>query len=110
MQGHLTLAQQYFAPDDTVTHENKTVGEWRQRYRSELAKIKTKWNEESDYAGFTYDAVWTYAFALQKLYQTNESYLADIHSAEAIAKSVYNPHFSFWQALYAENVGFVLAH
>lgn len=35
---------------------------------------------ESDYAGFTYDAVWAYALALDALFKEDESYAADLRA------------------------------
>lgn len=36
--------------------------------------------EETDYAGFTYDAVWTYALALDKLFKEDDSYTSNLRS------------------------------
>lgn len=34
----------------------------------------------SDYAGFTYDAVWVYALALDQLFKEDPSYSADLRA------------------------------
>jgi hypothetical protein len=57
--------------------ENITVGQWREKYKS---VCRARNVSESNYAGFTYDAVWTYGLALNKLVKENQSLLADIHS------------------------------
>lgn len=53
--------------------ENITVSQWRGKY---LKMTPTP----SDYAGFAYDAVWTYAFALDTLAKTDPEALSDLHS------------------------------
>lgn len=75
VDGHLSLGYAYYAPDDTVYHENITVHEWREKYK-EFADG----DYVPDYAGYTYDAMWTYAFALDKLLSENFTHYADLHS------------------------------
>lgn len=36
---------------------------------------------ESDLAGFTYDAVWTYGLALDKLFKEDDSYTSNLRSS-----------------------------
>lgn len=55
--------------------ENLTVGEWRTKYRMK----QNNGSEESNYAGYAYDAVWAYAYALDKLIKYNESYASSLH-------------------------------
>jgi len=57
--------------------ENITVGQWREKYKL-LCRARNV--DESNYAGFAYDAVWTYALALTSLVKENQSLLSDIHS------------------------------
>jgi Receptor family ligand binding region. len=57
--------------------ESKTVGLWREKYANLCRKTNVN---QSDYAGYAYDAVWTYAYALNSLQRENESFLSDIHS------------------------------
>ena len=57
--------------------ENLTVGEWRKNYVSTCAKANLT---TSDYGGYAYDAVWTYAYALDKLLKQNQSHIADLHA------------------------------
>jgi len=75
INGHFSMTHQYFGRDSDVTHENITVRQWKDKYKKRLGN-----SSQSLFAGFTYDAVWTYALALNKLYHLNESYLSDIHS------------------------------
>lgn len=56
--------------------ENKTVKEWREAYRKKVAV-------PSKYAGYAYDAMWVYAYALDKMLRKNPHYYADFHSEEA---------------------------
>jgi ABC-type branched-subunit amino acid transport system substrate-binding protein len=77
INGHLSLAQAYFAADSELMQENITVGQWREKYKS---MCRARNVSESDYAGFAYDAVWTYALALNNLMKENQSLLSDIHS------------------------------
>lgn len=77
LEGHFSLAQQFLAPNDTVTHENITVAEWREGLQHVLQGPTVL---QSHYATYAYDAVWTYALALHELGLANESFLDDIHS------------------------------
>nr|CAD7396592.1 unnamed protein product [Timema poppensis] len=77
INGHLALTHSYFAPDDQVMQEGKTVGEWRKNY-SKICAAKNV--SQSNYAGYAYDAVWTYAYALNRMTKENPSYLSDLHS------------------------------
>nr|CAD7426195.1 unnamed protein product [Timema monikensis] len=77
INGHLALTHSYFAPDDQVMQEGKTVGEWRKNY-SKICAAKNV--SLSNYAGYAYDAVWTYAYALNRMTKENPSYLSDLHS------------------------------
>lgn len=54
--------------------ENKTVEEWKKEY-SLVSRT-----EQSNYAGYAYDAVWTYAFALDKLLKEYPEAISDLHS------------------------------
>lgn len=67
------MTHAYWAPDDQIMQENITVGEWKRRFRKET-------NHTSEYAGFAYDAVWTYAYALSKLSKVDPEAITDLHS------------------------------
>ncbi|CAL4144224.1 unnamed protein product, partial [Meganyctiphanes norvegica] len=73
--GHMSLSYKYFADNDTIMQEGLVVGEWRKKYNEDVIRSN---RTPSEYAGFTYDAVWTYALALDKLFKENVSYAADL--------------------------------
>ncbi|XP_046384645.1 uncharacterized protein LOC124154916 [Ischnura elegans] len=85
IDGHLSMTHSYFASESDVMQENITVGEWRRRYRAKCAKRNMT---ESNYAGYAYDAVWTYALALSALISENQAYGADLHSDETAKRFV----------------------
>lgn len=67
----------YFAPEQNVMQENITVSEWINKYNKQC---KMKNIDTSNYAGYAYDAVWTYALALDKLIKVYPEALNSIHS------------------------------
>lgn len=75
LNGHFSLAHEPFAPDNVIMQENRTVGEWKRRFRN-----ITDSPPDNDYIGFVYDAVWVYAYALDKLIKESPDYLNDLHS------------------------------
>ncbi|XP_012143005.2 uncharacterized protein LOC100883782 isoform X1 [Megachile rotundata] len=81
INGHLGLSHSYFAPDDDVMQEGITVRQWRDRYELYCHK---KRQPPSNYAGFAYDAMWTYAYAMDRLLRENQSYVFDLHSTQTI--------------------------
>ncbi|XP_039299977.1 uncharacterized protein LOC111045716 isoform X1 [Nilaparvata lugens] len=81
INGHLGLTFAHFGRDSDVTLENRTVSEWKKEYRDILAKNR---DEESIYSGYAYDAVWTYALALDKLLNLNSSYLSNLHNEDTV--------------------------
>lgn len=74
MNGHLSLGYAYYASDDTTYHENITVKDWREIYAKKRNSSKLP-----DYSGYTYDAVWTFGFALDKLLKENLTHYANLH-------------------------------
>lgn len=68
------MTHAYWAPDDQIMQENITVGQWKRKYQKESN------NTISEYAGFAYDAVWTYAYALSKLSKVDPEAITDLHS------------------------------
>ncbi|KAF4518035.1 hypothetical protein B566_EDAN009268 [Ephemera danica] len=82
INGHLSIAHAYFAHDEDLMQELITVGEWKKKYEFECGKFKEP-IPQSNYAGYAYDAVWTYAYALDKLIKTNQSHIADLHSPDS---------------------------
>ncbi|CAL7950409.1 unnamed protein product [Xylocopa violacea] len=81
INGHFGLSHAYFAPDDAIMQEGITVREWRDRYELDCKK---KQQPPSNYAGFAYDAMWTYAYAIDRLLRENQSYVFDLHSDQTI--------------------------
>ncbi|KAF2904495.1 hypothetical protein ILUMI_01678, partial [Ignelater luminosus] len=86
INGYFSLTSAFFAPNDSVMQENITVGEWRQNYMSEI-RNKTG-AKSSNYAGFAYDAVWTYALALDRLIKEDPEAVAGMHSDNTTNKLV----------------------
>ena len=90
LQGHMSLSYKYFGENNQTMEEGITVEEWRRKYERELAKEdyeKYKSGNQipkSDYAGFAYDAVWTYALALDKLFKESRSATANLRSKTAV--------------------------
>ncbi|XP_046995878.1 uncharacterized protein LOC124607652 [Schistocerca americana] len=78
INGHLALSHAYFAPNDSIMQENKTVGQWMEQYKN--ACNTTNGERMSNYGGYAYDAVWTYALALDKLWKENQSHFSNIHN------------------------------
>ncbi|XP_032691676.1 uncharacterized protein LOC116854152 isoform X2 [Odontomachus brunneus] len=77
INGYFGLSHAYFAPDDEIMQEGITVREWRTRYEN----ICRAQNEQpSNYAGYAYDAMWTYAYAMDRLIRENQSYIFELHS------------------------------
>lgn len=70
---------QNYAPNESLMQEGITVREWRDRYsrNCSLRKIPAP---VSEYASYIYDAVWTYALALDRLLTHNHSLAADFHT------------------------------
>ncbi|XP_029044486.2 receptor-type guanylate cyclase gcy-4-like [Osmia bicornis bicornis] len=81
INGHLGLSHAYFAPDDDIMQQGITVRQWRDRYEQYCQK---KRQPPSNYAGFAYDAMWTYAYAMDRLLKENQSYVFDLHSSQTI--------------------------
>jgi len=71
------LTHAYYAPDTDVMQEGMSVGDWKKHYKKKCDKSKV---QMSNYGGYAYDAVWTYAYALDKLFQDNQSFVADLHT------------------------------
>lgn len=77
INGHLSLQYAYYAPDQEIMQENITVSDWKTNYET---SCKSKSVATSDYAGYAYDAMWTYAYALEKLLKQNHSHITNLHS------------------------------
>lgn len=70
------MAHAFYSPDDAVIQGNMTVATWKEKYRG----LKKAVPQSSNYAGYAYDAVWTYALALDKLVRDNPQAVSDLHS------------------------------
>lgn len=81
INGHLSLSHAYFAPDNEIMQDGITVRQWRDRYEEDC---RNKNEPPSNYAGFAYDAMWTYAYAMDRLLRENQSYVYDLHSEQTV--------------------------
>lgn len=81
INGHLGVTNAYFAPDDDIMQEGITVRQWRDNYEK-LCRLKEQ--APSNYAGYAYDAMWTYAYAMDVLLKENQSYIFDLHSDHTV--------------------------
>lgn len=79
VNGYLGISHAYYASDDEVMQENITVREWRKRYE---AQCREQNQPPSDYAGYAYDATWTYAYAVDQLLRENKSHVYTLHSSQ----------------------------
>lgn len=61
--------------------EDISVGQWKQKYKEECERNKV---EIHNYGGFAYDAVWTYALALDSLMKENQSHLVTLHNETTV--------------------------
>ncbi|KAK8378937.1 hypothetical protein O3P69_009579 [Scylla paramamosain] len=77
---HMSLGFAYYAPDNATSYENLTVAEWREEYRREMN------NTPPDYAGYTYDAVWAYALALDKLLKEDRTHVSNFHTFRTVER------------------------
>ncbi|RZC34381.1 Pkinase Tyr, ANF receptor and/or Peripla BP 6 domain containing protein [Asbolus verrucosus] len=81
--GYFSMAHSFFAPDNATVQGNVTVAEWKSKYK----EVKP-YSEYSNYAGYAYDAVWTYALALDKLVKNDPEAVSDLHSENTTNKLV----------------------
>ncbi|KAK2582228.1 hypothetical protein KPH14_004575 [Odynerus spinipes] len=81
INGYLGLTHAYFAPDNDTMQEGITVRQWRDNYER---LCKSRHQEPSNYAGYAYDAMWVYAYAMDRLLRENQSYVFDLHSEHTI--------------------------
>lgn len=79
ISGYFAITHVFFAADDQVMQENRTVGDWKKDYE-EICKTVNPTEPVSNYGGFAYDAVWTYALALDKLIKMDPVAISNIHS------------------------------
>lgn len=85
VDGHFIISHSHFTSDEQIMQEGVTVKEWRKRYH-ELCKLRGE--NPSPHAGYSYDAMWTYALAFDKLLKENQSYVNDLHSEQTYNKLI----------------------
>ena len=81
INGHFGVSHAYYAPDNDVMQVGITVKEWRRKY---VQRCASQNQQVSAYAGYTYDAMWTYALAMDRLLKENQSYVFDLHSDHTV--------------------------
>lgn len=86
LNGHFSLSHAPFAAGTEIMQENITVSEWRIKYNNNLTNHNISIG--SEYAGFAYDAVWVYAYALDQMLKEDVSYLANLHSEKSTNRLV----------------------
>lgn len=70
--GYFSMAHSFYAPNDTVVQGNITVAQWIDKVTQNVSL--------SNYAGYAYDAMWTYALAWDKLIKEYPEFVSDMHS------------------------------
>ena len=82
LEGYMILAYQFFGQDDqTILHTNITVKQWKEKLNVELDMRSF---EQSDYSAYSYDAVWSYALAMDKMVRSNRSMVNDLRDPASI--------------------------
>lgn len=64
LDGHFSLSYAAFGNDSDEIEGDQTVKAWKEEYLSGSGTNRTHF---TDYAGYTYDAIWVYVKALQQL-------------------------------------------
>lgn len=85
VDGHFIISHSRFALDDKIMQEGITVKEWRKKYHE---FCQSRGENPSPHAGYSYDAMWTYALAVDKLLKQNQSYIDDLHSEQTYNKLI----------------------
>ncbi|CAL4139772.1 unnamed protein product, partial [Meganyctiphanes norvegica] len=84
INGTLSLGYAYYADNTTELDEGITVKEWHEKWTTRMCQrrnyITGDCRQLPNYAGYTYDAVWTYAYALDKLLKEDKSHAVNMHS------------------------------
>lgn len=71
------MSHAFFAPNDTEIIGDTTVAHWKEKYKTANQMVVPAY---SNYAGYAYDAVWTYALALDSLIKKDPDAASDLHS------------------------------
>ncbi|XP_064640093.1 uncharacterized protein LOC135495414 isoform X1 [Lineus longissimus] len=69
IDGYMLLSQAYFDKDESIATGtgNISVGQWKKMYKQRLNKTGNSFKTVGNYAGYAFDAVWVYAYALDRL-------------------------------------------
>lgn len=65
MKNHFTFSYSSFGSDSEMFEEGISIGDWRKNYLK--LRGESDFSYYDDYGGFTYDAIWVYIKAIQKL-------------------------------------------
>lgn len=101
IKGYFSLSHAFFDSDSKFIIGDMTVATWKSEYSKRLKQFVHSSgiqmpNYVSDFGGYAYDAVWSFALALSSLNKENPSYLREIHSNQSIRRLVqllYNTTF-----------------
>ncbi|XP_050730099.1 uncharacterized protein LOC127005358 isoform X3 [Eriocheir sinensis] len=96
LEGHMSLSYKYFAESSDIMQTGQNISSWRVEYGKKIKEINFS-VPASDYAGFTYDAVWVYALALDQLFKEDPSYSADLratNTTQAFMKKISGLSFN----------------
>ena len=105
LDGALSLVHNNYAPDDSVTVGNFTVGKWKNDLDAVLKMRTGAMNAlrsskvvkpypivfdgtASKYSGYVYDAVWMYGLALDQLIKKDKALIQDLHSEKTVEEFV----------------------
>lgn len=83
--GYFVLSKTFADSDNTLIVGNISVGQYKKMYAKRVGEAKVA---GSAFASYVYDAVWVYAFALDKLFKNEPGALELIHSKSTAIKLV----------------------
>lgn len=81
--GYFVLSKTFSDSDNTLIVGNITVGQYKQMYAKRVGEAGVA---GSAFASYVYDAVWVYAYALDKLFKNEPGALELIHSKSTAQK------------------------
>ena len=101
LDGALSLVHNNYAPDESLTVGNFSVGDWKQRldkllktifrrskFNTDIGGIRFEDGKASKYSGYVYDAVWMYALALDQMINSDTALIQDLHSEKTVNELV----------------------
>lgn len=80
-EGHFSIMHTPFGDLNATMQENITISEWLQTHARNNNVI-------SNYTGYAYDAVWAYAYAVEKLLKENEGAVNNLRSKSVVTRFV----------------------